>query len=107
MDAKLQCITCAATLPTDEIAYTCRACGGRPGDPDELKRAFRERRLSNEEIDRSGVWRFRELVPFVGAADVVTLGEGNTPLWSAPSSAGWAGMQWLRVKHQGMNPTGS
>jgi threonine synthase len=115
MDARLECITCRATLPTDEVAYTCRACAGlldvvyegSPGDPDALKRAFRERRASDAELDRSGVWRFRELIPFVGAEHVVTLGEGNTPLWDAPESAAWAGMRRLRVKHQGMNPTGS
>ncbi len=115
MDARLECITCAATLPTDEIVYTCPSCGGlldvvyegNPGDPEELKRRFRERRLSDEPIDRSGVWRFRELIPFVGARHVVTLGEGNTPLWDAPEAAKWAGMARLRVKHQGMNPTGS
>jgi threonine synthase len=115
MDARLQCITCAATLPTDAVAYTCAACGGlldvlydgTPGDPDELKRVFRERRASDEPLDRSGVWRFRELIPFVGAAHVVTLGEGGTPLWDAPAAARWAGVDALRVKHQGMNPTGS
>jgi threonine synthase len=115
MDATLQCITCAATLPTDEIAYTCAVCGGllevaydgTPGDPEELKRAFRERRCSDEAVDRSGVWRFRELIPFADADDIVTLGEGNTPLWNAPASARWAGMERLAVKHQGMNPTGS
>jgi threonine synthase len=53
------------------------------------------------------VWRFRELVPFVGARHVVTLFEGNTPLWDAPASARWAGIDRLKVKHQGMNPTGS
>ena len=115
MDASLQCITCTATLPTDEVVYTCPSCGGlldvvyggSPGDPDELKRRFRERRMSREPIDRSGVWRFRELIPFVGAAHVVTLGEGNTPVWDAPVSAKWASAKHLRVKHQGMNPTGS
>ncbi|HKP10938.1 MAG TPA: threonine synthase, partial [Blastocatellia bacterium] len=33
--------------------------------------------------------------------------EGNTPLYSAPRSAAYAGLERLRFKHQGMNPTGS
>lgn len=115
MNAVLQCIKCAARLPTDAVVYACLECGGlldvvydgTPGDPEELKARFRARRASDDPTDRSGVWRFRELIPFVDAEHVVTLGEGNTPLWDAPGSARYAGVERLRVKHQGMNPTGS
>jgi threonine synthase len=115
MEPRLECITCAAAMPIETVAYTCPACGGlldvayggAPGDPDELKARFRARRASDEPADRSGVWRFRELIPFARAADVVTLFEGNTPLWDAPEAARQAGVERLRVKHQGMNPTGS
>ena len=115
MDARLECITCAAALPIDVVAYTCRSCGGlldvvyegAPGDPDDLRARFRARRASDAPEDLSGVWRFRELIPFVDARRAVTLFEGNTPLWDAPEAARWAGLDRLRVKHQGMNPTGS
>ena len=55
----------------------------------------------------SGVWRYRELLPFEDAAPFVTLFEGNTPLYDAQRSAGYCGMARLRLKHQGCNPTGS
>ena len=59
-------------------------------------------------VDQSGVWRFRELLPIVRDVDrVVTLREGNTPLYEMPRSAELAGVDWLLAKHQGMNPTGS
>ena len=58
-------------------------------------------------VDGSGVWRFRELLPIVDAKQVVTLREGNTPLYEMPRSAEALGMNWLLAKHQGMNPTGS
>jgi threonine synthase len=59
-------------------------------------------------IDQSGVWRFRELLPIVGNLQkVVTLNEGNTPLYELPRCAEVAGVDWLLAKHQGMNPTGS
>src|SRR6185437_10306473 len=58
--------------------------------------------------DQSGVWRFRELLPFLRDLNhPVTLREGNTPLYEMPRCARWAGMDQLRAKHQGMNPTGS
>jgi threonine synthase len=57
--------------------------------------------------DRSGVWRFREFLPFTSDDAVVSLGEGNTQLYDAPRSADYCGLTSLRLKHQGNNPTGS
>jgi threonine synthase len=59
-------------------------------------------------VDQSGVWRFRELLPIVKNFDnVVTLREGNTPLYEMPRCAELVGIDWLLAKHQGMNPTAS
>jgi threonine synthase len=115
VDSGLECIACGERLPVDAAVYACQTCGGlldvvydgSPGDPDELRTLFRARRSSDADADRSGVWRFRELIPFVDPSHIVTLFEGNTPIWSAPGSARWAGVDRLAVKHQGMNPTGS
>ncbi len=57
--------------------------------------------------DRSGVWRFREFLPFADDVEVVSLEEGNTPLYDAPRCADFCGVARLRLKHQGNNPTGS
>jgi len=74
----------------------------------ELKQEFRKRKTSQAPIDRSGVWRFRELLPFVAdPKQVVTLAEGNTPIYDAHRSAEYAGLDELRFKHQGLNPSGS
>lgn len=74
----------------------------------ELKRTWRERRTSNAAIDQSGVWRYREFIPFLDdAAHIVTLREGNTPLLPAPRAAAYGGLDALVFKHQGFNPTGS
>ncbi len=108
-------MACGQTLPVDLVITACSTCGGlldvaydgAPGDPGELRALFRARRASDDDADRSGVWRFRELIPFVDTRHIVTLFEGNTPIWSAPESATWAGVDRLLVKHQGMNPTGS
>src|SRR5262249_51352074 len=55
----------------------------------------------------SGVWRFREFLPFPEDAEVVSLDEGNTPLYDAPRSADYCRLSQLKLKHQGCNPTGS
>jgi threonine synthase len=72
-----------------------------------LKYLWQERRTSTLSIDQSGVWRFRDLLPIVDDERVVTLREGNTPLYEMPRVAESVGMNWLLAKHQGMNPTGS
>ena len=73
-----------------------------------LRWLWQERRTSTMPVDQSGVWRFRDLLPIVDNPDnVVTLREGNTPLYDLPRCAKVAGIDWLLAKHQGMNPTGS
>lgn len=118
MRAFLQCVgtACRAQYALTDVIYQCPRCGGLldtsyegdPGNPTDLMREWRERRMSNATIDQSGVWRFRELFPFLDqATHIVTLREGNTPLLDAPRAAAYAGLDRLTFKHQGFNPTGS
>jgi threonine synthase len=53
------------------------------------------------------VWRFREILPDISQDQVITIREGNTPLYALPHCARSAGVRQLFAKHQGMNPTGS
>ena len=82
--------------------------GQRRPNASALRWLWRERRGSMEMADRSGVWRFREMLPILDSAEnIVSLSEGNTPLYDLPQSAKRIGLRDLRAKHQGMNPTGS
>jgi len=76
-------------------------------DPSALRELWRARKSSLDARDRSGVWRFREFLPFADDAPIVSLGEGNTPLYDAPRSADYCRLAQLKLKHQGCNPTGS
>lgn len=118
MPAELVCFeqNCRTRYDITDVIYNCPKCGGlleavypdRRHDPEELKRTWRERRCSNLPLDQSGVWRYREMIPFLDNYDnVVTLREGNTPLLPAPRAAAYAGLDRLTFKHQGYNPTGS
>ena len=113
-----RCITpdCRAEYKIDERLYVCSRCGGLLDvdrseplaiDPASLRALWRARLSSFESRDRSGVWRFREFLPFDDDTDVVSLGEGNTPLYDAPRSADYCRLPQLKLKHQGNNPTGS
>ncbi|MHB8461350.1 MAG: threonine synthase [Vulcanimicrobiaceae bacterium] len=58
-------------------------------------------------LDSSGVWRFRELLPQIAPEHIVTLAEGNVPLYAARDGASFAKAHQVAYLHLGMNPTGS
>jgi threonine synthase len=118
MHAELACFEerCRARFSIDEVIYNCPRCGGlleavydgAPQPAAELRALWRARRTSNAPLDQSGVWRFREIIPFLpDYRGVVTLREGDTPLLEAPRAAEYGGLDRLAFKHQGYNPTGS
>ncbi len=118
MRAELVCFNaaCRASFDITEVIYNCPRCGGllevaypeKRADAGELRRVWAERRASNEPLDQSGVWRYREAIAFLDDfSRIVTLREGNTPLLDAPRAAAYAGLDRLAFKHQGFNPTGS
>ena len=107
---------CRKRCAIDAVLYTCPRCGAllevandySRADPGALKALWDKRRASRAKIDVSGVWRFREMLPFVeDPAQIVTLPEGNTPLFDAPGAAAYAGIDRIQFKHQGYNPTAS
>src|ERR1035437_5214229 len=126
---QLRCTNCDARIAADAGSsdFRCPDCNGlyeviypwSPGagatpaaagvplpNPSGMRHLWQERRTSTMAVDQSGVWRFRELLPIVRDVErVVTLREGNTPLYEMPRCAAIAGVDWLLAKHQGMNPT--
>jgi threonine synthase len=53
------------------------------------------------------LWRYRELLPLENDANLVSLGEGFTPLLEAKTLARQVGVQRLWIKDEAQNPTGS
>ncbi|MDE3137190.1 MAG: threonine synthase [Acidobacteriota bacterium] len=116
--AYLRCISsgCGKVFPLASSRFACENCGSlldvayefAPVEPAALRKLWRERLGSEDPRDQSGVWRFRELLPFLAPTAVpVTLGEGGTPLVEAPRTGRWAGGVRIWAKHLGANPTGS
>ena len=109
----LVCSECA--LPAAADAMFCARCGGllafeavraaAAAAPDRDRIAAR--RASTDLRDRSGVWRYRELLPAIPFDGIVTLGEGDVPLFDAPRGADYASVDRLAYVHLGMNPTAS
>jgi threonine synthase len=117
--SQLRCIGCGRTaLPDRFRCETCRDLleiiypGWEQHGPaglsgTELKRIWKDRRSSLQPADQSGVWRFREILPKISSNKIITIQEGNTPVYELPHCAKSAGVKSLFAKHQGMNPTGS
>src|SRR5271166_5518031 len=102
-----RCAQCGDLFEVEYLGWGERAGHDRP-NPGALKWLWRERRSSSDPLDRSGVWRFREMLPILANFDdAVTLFEGNTPLYKLKRAAKALGIDQLFAKHQGMNPTGS
>ncbi|MFQ5428914.1 MAG: threonine synthase [Phycisphaerae bacterium] len=118
--AYLRCIrpACAATYDLLEARHACEACGSlldvaydwpRLSPPGRLS-FFAERWTTrNEPLDFSGVWRFRELLPFAPSEAMVTIGEGQTLLQAPDVAALDLPLQpgRLHLQYEGMNPSGS
>ncbi len=105
-DAAGQDFRCADCRDLLEITYPYWK-DARP-DSAQVKFIWQDRKVSSSPVDLSGVWRFRDVLPLLEKAEeVVTLQEGNTPVYGLPQCARITGVPRLFAKHQGMNPTGS
>ncbi len=94
----LTCIECDEQFaPFEEVRYTCDSCDG-----------LLEVRYADlptwEDFEGQGVWRYSDALPVDSG---VSLPEGATPLHDVPRLEDDIGVNRLRVKHEGMNPTGS
>jgi threonine synthase len=73
----------------------------------DLKMAART--LTKESLKKrvSSLWRYREVLPLVNDENIVTLGEGWTPLIHAKRLGGQLELPELFIKDESPNPTGS
>lgn len=77
--------------------------------PKSLKEFERRWSTRYNPLDYSGVWRFRELLPFAPDDQIVTIGEGQTYLQKADQVGRYIGMKpgQLFLQYEGLNPSGS
>jgi threonine synthase len=109
---------CGAQYSVSEVLTRCSACGdlldvAYDWDRVPVPRSLREfeSRWSHrlDPLALSGVWRFRELLPFAPDEQIVTIGEGQTLLRGSPMIADYCGLpaSGLWLQYEGLNPSGS
>lgn len=109
---------CGTTVELSRTTFSCPKCHGlldvaydwnRLPVPTSLKHFEAKWANRTQPLDFSGVWRFRELLPFAPDEAIMTIGEGQTLTQQADPVAKFVGMKpgCLYLQYEGMNPSGS
>ena len=103
----LDCTYCNAMYSADEANRLCAECGKVLYPRYDLEAASGA--LDREMLkDRpANMWRYFEVMPVRDPANVVTLGEGFTPIFKAERFGPEMGCTDLYIKDEGVNPTAS
>ncbi|MBM3924933.1 MAG: threonine synthase [SAR202 cluster bacterium] len=103
----LECTACGKTHPHAQAIRTCPDCGKVLFARYDLPKARREITPKAFQGRGNSMWRFFELMPVLNERNVVSLGEGGTPLLKAERLGKKLGLKNLYLKDEGLNPTGS
>jgi threonine synthase len=90
-------------MQSDALDPVCDRCGSAVVCQDTIS----EVDAGDFESRPPGVWRYRELLPALPFEDLVTLGEGGTPMLHAERLGKELGLRRLLIKDESRNPTGS
>lgn len=103
----LECSRCGRKFDPDRVQTVCEVCG-KPllarYDIEAASRALDRGMLRGREAT---MWRYFELLPVKDRRNIVSLGEGWTPLTPAPRLGETVGIPKLWIKDEGVIPTGS
>ena len=103
----LECAACGLRHEARRLHNLCTQCGKPLLVRYDLERAAAA--LKKESLRDRGpdLWRYREVLPVEQADNIVTLGEGFTPLVRASRLGAQLGLEQLYIKDEGQNPTQS
>jgi len=102
-----QCIFCKKTYPLDMVKYRCD-CGELLDyryDYSLLKEELGLNRFKDNIL--TGVWRYQDLLPIKEDSRIISIKEGDTPLYKLNNIGKQLGCQELYAKFEGTNATGS
>ncbi len=105
--SRLRCPSCGKEFAIHEVQTFCTGCKVPLIAEYDLSAA--RRKLSPEVFASrpATLWRYRELLPLFDDRNIVSLGEGLTPVLPVPRLGARIGCGSLFIKEEGYNPTGS
>jgi len=103
----LECGACRLRHEARRLHNLCTQCGKPLLVRYDLEGASKSLTKENLVSRQPDLWRYREVLPVERSENVVTLGEGLTPLVHALRLGASLGMSELYIKDEGQNPTQS
>ncbi|MBT5319869.1 MAG: threonine synthase, partial [Chloroflexi bacterium] len=101
----LECSYCGETFDAGEPMRTCSSCEKVLFARYDLEKASGAK--AELQSRDPNMWRYREVMPVKDEANIITLGEGMTPIIDAQRLAHEVGSPALLLKDEGVCPTGS
>ncbi len=103
----LECTYCGGHIEPDQPVRTCPKCGKVLYARYDLAAAARSLTKDALAGRPATMWRYHEVLPVRRPGNIVSLGEGFTPLLRAERLGKRLGLADLFIKDEGLNPTGS
>jgi threonine synthase len=103
----LECSFCHREYDARRLQNVCTECGKPLLVRYDLKRIAKFLTRQALYARRSDLWRYREMLPVRREDNIVTLGEGWTPLLPAKTLGASLGVGELLIKDESLNPTQS
>jgi threonine synthase len=103
----LECTACSARYEAGHLYNVCIECGKPLYARYDLRRAGTTLSKESLRTRRPDMWRYREVLPVTDDRNIVTLGEGWTPLLPAERLGATLGLSNLFIKDESLNPTQS
>jgi len=103
----LECGACGLQHEARRLLNLCAQCGKPLLVRYDLERAAQSLTKESLRGRRADLWRYREVLPVEQDENIVSLGEGWTPILPAPRLAELVGLSKLFIKDESQNPTQS
>src|SRR6187399_2634213 len=96
----LECSNCQLAHDPAVPQNLCTKCGKPLFARYDLARAAKTLTRESLKLRQKSLWRYREVLPVRQDTDIVTLGEGWTPMLHAPRLGKRHGMERLYIKDE-------
>jgi threonine synthase len=104
---RLECSKCGKAFDPDKVQNVCDRCGKPLLARYDLKAVGNAIERGSFKRRASSMWRYRELLPVRDERNIVSLGEGYTPMIRAAKLGDRIGVKDLWIKDESQIPTGT
>ncbi|MCL0054267.1 threonine synthase [Dehalococcoidia bacterium] len=103
----LECTYCGKVFSSEEPHRLCDDCGKVLYPRYDISSARKSLKKEDLLYRSSNMWRYFEMMPIINESNIVTLGEGFTPIFKTGRLGERIGADHVLVKDEGINPTAS